>query len=380
MQLPLVAGHTAITPITKAALLFVSKVNLGPALPGELKVKSNKRFAKQVLRWFDQHGRKDLPWQQDITAYRVWVSEIMLQQTQVKTVIPYYEKFMARFPDIQTLAAAGQDDVLHYWSGLGYYSRARNLHKAAQQVCDIHLGVFPNRIDALIELPGIGRSTAGAIAAIAFGKHCAILDGNVKRVLARHFAVEGWPGQQAVAKQLWYYAETHTPKARVADYTQAMMDLGATLCTRSKPNCASCPVQQSCVAFSKDEVANFPGKKPKKQLPVKATAMHIVLNQHGQVLLQKRPPTGIWASLWSIPEGEIAPMQYKLKGADRWPMMRHTFSHFHLDITPIQYSTNSSVAVMEPEQWLWYDLNKPAEIGLAAPVSKILKQLKAISK
>lgn len=339
-------------------------------------VKPTRHFSKHILGWFDQHGRKDLPWQQDINAYRVWVSEIMLQQTQVKTVIPYYEKFIGRFPDIQTLASAAQDDVLHHWSGLGYYSRARNLHKSAQQVCDEFDGEFPQTVEQLITLPGIGRSTAGAIAAIAFGQHCSILDGNVKRVLARHFAVEGWPGQSPVADRLWEYAEAHTPKKRVADYTQAMMDLGATLCSRSRPDCSVCPVSSSCAALAADQVALYPGKKPKKTIPVRSTEMHIVVNQHGQVLLQKRPPTGIWASLWSIPEGESVHTNLNLGKGDQWPLMRHTFSHFHLDITPIQYRMKSGHSLMEPEQWLWYDLDQPAEVGLAAPVSKLLAKLK----
>lgn len=340
-------------------------------------IKPNAKFSQRVLKWFDLHGRKDLPWQEDINAYRVWISEIMLQQTQVKTVIPYYQNFMQRFPDIQTLANAAQDDVLHYWSGLGYYSRARNLHKTAQQVCEQFNGELPASVEQLVTLPGIGRSTAGAIAAIAFGQHCSILDGNVKRVLARHFAVEGWPGQSKVADSLWDYAEAHTPKKRVAGYTQAMMDLGATLCTRSKPDCPNCPLKQSCLAFAADEVKLYPGKKPKKTIPVRSTAMHIVVNPQGQVLLQKRPPTGIWASLWSLPEGEFTVDNFTKGKATSWPVIRHSFSHFHLDITPIQYKSNAASAVMEPDQWLWYDLNKPAEVGIAAPVTKILAKLKA---
>ena len=348
------------------------------------KVSRSPAFASRVLKWFDQHGRKDLPWQQNINAYRVWVSEIMLQQTQVKTVIPYFEQFMQRFPTLKSLANASQDDVLHYWSGLGYYSRARNLHKTAQQVCAVHNGDFPQAIEQLIELPGIGRSTAGAIAAIAFGEHCSILDGNVKRVLARHFAVPGWPGKSAVADELWDFAEAHTPKNRVADYTQAMMDLGATLCTRSKPNCLQCPLQKSCVAFADDQIALYPGKKPKKVIPVKTTEMHIVVNKDSYVLLQKRPPTGIWASLWSLPEGELSLESLQqwltLNKENTWPEIRHTFSHFHLDITPIQYRSNSHQAIMEQDQWLWYNLNQPAEVGLAAPVSKLLSTLKTLSE
>lgn len=340
-------------------------------------IERSPAFSSRVLKWFDQHGRKDLPWQKNINAYRVWVSEIMLQQTQVKTVIPYFDQFMQRFPTIEDLANASQDDVLHHWSGLGYYSRARNLHKSAQQVCEVHSGHFPQSIELLIELPGIGRSTAGAIAAIAFGEHCSILDGNVKRVLARHFAVTGWPGKSAVADHLWAYAEAHTPKKRVADYTQAMMDLGATLCTRSKPNCLVCPLQKSCIALASKEVSLYPGKKPKKVIPIKSTDMHIVMNEDGHVLLQKRPPTGIWASLWSLPEGELSLPHLRLNEGSRWPEIRHTFSHFHLDITPIQYRSKGDYSLMEPDQWLWYNLNQPAEVGLAAPVTKLLAKLKA---
>ena len=354
----------------------VSKTRPANTASHAKKIVPSAAFSSRVLKWFDQHGRKDLPWQQNINAYRVWVSEIMLQQTQVKTVIPYFEAFMQRFPTIQSLAKASQDDVLHHWSGLGYYSRARNLHISAQQVCDIYSGDFPQSIEQLIELPGIGRSTAGAIAAIAFGEHCSILDGNVKRVLARHFAVEGWPGKSAVADHLWGFAEAHTPKQRVADYTQAMMDLGATLCTRSKPNCPECPVQQSCQALASNQIALYPGKKPKKVIPIKTTEMHIVVNTEGHVLLQMRPPTGIWASLWSLPEGELLHQQLQLDEGQRWPEIRHTFSHFHLDITPIQYRSNCDHTVMEPDQWLWYDLNQPAEVGLAAPVSKLIAKLK----
>ena len=340
-------------------------------------IERSPAFSNRVLKWFDQHGRKDLPWQKNINAYRVWVSEIMLQQTQVKTVIPYFDQFMQRFPTIEDLANASQDDVLHHWSGLGYYSRARNLHKSAQQVCEEHSGHFPQSIELLIELPGIGRSTAGAIAAIAFGEHCSILDGNVKRVLARHFAVTGWPGKSAVADHLWAYAEAHTPKKRVADYTQAMMDLGATLCTRSKPNCLVCPLQKSCIALAANEVSLYPGKKPKEVIPIKSTDMHIVMNEDGHVLLQKRPPTGIWASLWSLPEGELSLPHLRLNEGSRWPEIRHTFSHFHLDITPIQYRSKGDYSLMEPDQWLWYNLNQPAEVGLAAPVTKLLAKLKA---
>ncbi|MEM8660457.1 MAG: A/G-specific adenine glycosylase, partial [Pseudomonadota bacterium] len=239
-------------------------------------------FFDRVLDWFDQHGRKDLPWQQDLSAYRVWVSEIMLQQTQVKTVIPYYHRFMAEFPTVEDLAAASVDEVLHLWTGLGYYARGRNLHKAARMVCEELGGEFPETVDGLCELPGIGRSTAGAIVSIAHRQRAIILDGNVKRVLARYRAVEGWPGTKPVHNTLWQIADELTPKDRSGAYSQAMMDLGATLCTRSKPSCDVCPVGEDCQANAKGEQQRFPGKKPRKTLPVKNTVFLIARTPGGE--------------------------------------------------------------------------------------------------
>ena len=357
---------------------------------------ASKQFSDALLNWFDHHGRKDLPWQKNISAYRVWVSEIMLQQTQVKTVIPYFEKFIARFPDVTSLASAKEDDVLHYWSGLGYYSRARNLHKSAKQICQLFNAELPNTVEALISLPGIGRSTAGAIAAIAFHQHNAILDGNVKRVLARYYAVDGWPGKSTVANTLWELAEALTPKQRVADYTQAIMDLGATLCSRSRPSCPECPRQRDCQAFQQDRVAHYPGKKPKKVIPIKTTAMYVVVNQQGHLLLQKRPATGVWASLWSLPEDpqqlsglglchtatEQGAMTVALNQVKQWTnngdigaTLRHTFSHFHLDISPRYYRVKTPSRIMEAKQWLWFNPAEPAKVGIAAPVKKLIDQL-----
>ena len=342
-------------------------------------IKNN--FAKQLLKWFELHGRKNLPWQHNLNPYRVWISEIMLQQTQVNTVIPYFERFMLRFPCIDKLALAEQDEVLHYWSGLGYYSRARNLHKTAQQVMANFKGQLPDGSDQLQSLPGIGRSTAGAILAIAFEQPASILDGNVKRVLARHDAIDGWPGNTAVSKQLWEIAERLTPKQQVRAYTQAIMDLGATLCTRSKPQCEACPVAVSCKAKAYDAIALYPGKKPKKVLPVKATEMLIIENQDGHVLLEKRPPTGIWGGLWSLPEQRSALDTNLVASKPQcWPVVRHTFSHFHLDITPVHHklkanNTARQNAVMEVNNQLWYNIKQPKAIGLAAPVSKLLRAL-----
>tara|TARA_R110000772_G_scaffold148001_3_gene258559 strand:- start:86585 stop:87631 length:1047 start_codon:yes stop_codon:yes gene_type:complete len=342
-------------------------------------------FAGRVLTWFDQHGRKDLPWQYDTSPYRVWVSEIMLQQTQVRTVIPYFARFMQRFPDVQALAAAPIDEVLHLWTGLGYYARARNLHRAAQQVCSEHAGNFPRDLEGLQSLPGIGRSTAGAILAIAFAQRASILDGNVKRVLARYHAVAGWPGQTAVHRQLWDFAEQHTPQQRVADYTQAMMDLGATLCTRSRPRCAECPLQESCSAHAQGREGEFPGKKPRKVLPVRSTVFLILRDRQGHVLLQQRPASGIWGGLWCFPELDsveaAAPWCRDRLGREPsatlpGPPFRHTFSHYHLDIQPLHVQLAlQPEAVMEASDRLWYNVQKPLEIGLAAPVARLLASL-----
>jgi len=342
-------------------------------------------ISPRILEWFDRHGRKNLPWQRDISPYRVWVSEIMLQQTQVRTVIPYFERFMQALPTVQSLAAASEDEVLHLWTGLGYYSRARNLQRTAQLICAEHGGEFPDSVEQLSELPGIGRSTAGAIIAIAHRKRAAILDGNVKRVLARLHAVAGWPGESAVLKTLWDYAEAHTPRQRVADYTQAVMDLGATLCTRSKPACALCPLTDDCLARQQGDWQAYPGKKPAKTLPVKATQMLIINTPDGEILLEKRPPTGIWAGLWIFPQidPDADPVafcrdQLHLDTAllERWQGYRHTFSHYHLDIAPVRLQLNRAPnRAMEAGRHLWYDLRQPAAIGLAAPVKKLLNKL-----
>jgi A/G-specific adenine glycosylase len=338
-----------------------------------------------VLDWFDQSGRKDLPWQEDISPYRVWVSEIMLQQTQVQTVIPYFQRFTAAFPEVTTLARAAQDEVLHLWTGLGYYARARNLHRAAQIVADDLGGQFPDDIDSLCALPGIGRSTAGAIVSIAFGQRAAILDGNVKRVLARHAAVEGWPGQTAVHRQLWQIADQHTPTERCADYSQAMMDLGATLCTRSSPDCRRCPVASDCQARTCHRQGDFPGRKPGKTLPVRQTTFLIARTPGGEAWLEKRPGAGIWGGLFCFPEvsGPDACGHWCL---DRWgmepmsieprPPFRHTFSHYHLDIQPVVATLpRLPEAIMEAPDRLWYNGRKPPAIGLAAPVARLLATL-----
>ena len=342
-------------------------------------------FAERLLHWFDQHGRHDLPWQHDQTPYRVWVSEIMLQQTQVSTVIPYYEKFMARFPDVQTLAAANQDEVLQYWAGLGYYARGRNLHKAAQVIVNDYAGEFPQDIDQVQQLPGIGRSTAGAILSLSRQQRHPILDGNVKRVLTRHQAMDGWPGQTAIEQQLWQLAEQRTPQQRVNDYTQAIMDLGATLCTRSKPACLLCPVQTDCEGFKQGKPTAFPVSKPKKTQPVKTTTMLLILNEANEILLEKRPPAGIWGGLWSLPEcdGDAAQwveQQFGLNVIEQesWTPFRHTFSHYHLDITPqiLRLANTHTARVMEGRETNWYKADQANNIGCAAPVTKLLASLR----
>jgi len=337
-------------------------------------------FANRILSWFDSHGRKDLPWQQGKTPYSVWVSEIMLQQTQVKTVIPYYQKFMQRFPDILTLANAPQDEVLHHWTGLGYYARARNLQKAAQVIRDQYGGKFPQDINDVIALPGIGRSTAGAVLSLACAQHHSILDGNVKRVLARYFAVDGWPGKKDVEQALWQYADSLTPNSRTGDYTQAMMDMGATICTRSKPKCDSCPLQQNCLAFAQGRQSELPGKKPKKDIPVRTTVMLIPMWQ-SQVLIYQRPPSGLWGGLWGFYEADsldtldATAQQLALGQYTRLTLepFRHTFSHFHLDIQPvILHLEQPSSSQVNEKQQIWYDLLKQPNVGLAAPTKKLL--------
>jgi len=343
----------------------------------------NDSFSDRVLEWFTSHGRHDLPWQTDRSPYRVWVSEIMLQQTQVGTVIPYYLRFMERFPTVHSLAAAETDQVLHLWTGLGYYARARNLHKAAQAVVDQHRGELPISVEALMQLSGIGQSTAGAIAAISMDIRAPILDGNVKRVLTRFMAIDGWPERSQIKQQLWELADSLLPTKNFASYTQAMMDLGATVCKRAAPLCDECPLRIDCEAFKQDSIARYPGKKPKKALPVKSVAMFMVQNEAGAVLLQKRPPTGIWGSLFSLPEESDAAQQPDLGHIDveqiereELAKIRHRFSHYHLDITPVHLRVRDKTsAVMDSSSWLWYPLDHSLEVGLAAPVKKLLSRL-----
>lgn len=341
-------------------------------------------FATALLEWFDRCGRHDLPWQRERGAYRTWVSEIMLQQTQVATVAAYFERFMQRFPTVATLAAAPLDEVLHLWSGLGYYARARNLHRAAQQVVAAHGGELPQDAAALQALPGIGRSTAGAILAMAHGRRHAILDGNVKRVLARVHAVAGWPGQAAVERRLWELAVAHTPAERVADYTQAVMDLGATVCRRARPACAACPVAPMCAARAQGRQADYPASRPRRARPLRYARMLLVQDPTGAVLLERRPATGVWGGLWCPPEldGE-SPESWSrrvlgapLRAEPPLARVRHGFTHFELEITPLRARIEAPAPrLMESGRWVWYNARTPAKLGLAAVVERLIAAL-----
>lgn len=342
---------------------------------------SSTTFRKLILHWFDLHGRKNLPWQHNQNPYRVWVSEIMLQQTQVATVIPYFKRFMERFPDIEQLAAANLDDVLHLWAGLGYYSRARNLHRAAIKIASNKQ--FPNTIETLTKLPGIGRSTAGAIAAIAFKAPTAILDGNVKRVLARFYGISAPINHKHTETQLWDLADKLMPSERTGDYTQAMMDLGATLCTRSRPQCTICPLKTYCIAFRDHQVAHIPVKIKGRRLPRKKVTFLVII-QRGKVLLHRRPAVGIWGGLWSLPELIGEPSDHDLFNLQNYPiqanhisylpMVKHSFTHFHLSIYPA-IIRSKGIMKIDPENEIWYNPQQPSSVGLPKPVKTILEGL-----
>lgn len=339
-------------------------------------------FAQRLIDWQQSHGRHDLPWQNTRDPYAIWVSEIMLQQTQVSAVIPYYQRFMASFPDVVSLASAHEDLVLEHWSGLGYYSRARNLHAAAKLVVTQHGGRFPQTADQIEALPGIGRSTAAAIASFAFGQRHAILDGNVKRVLARVFGIEGWPGQPSIEKRMWTLAETLLPDDEgIEAYTQGIMDLGATLCTRSKPRCPACPYVDACVAHVEQRVADLPSPKPRKTIPARQTIMLLLLSGN-EILLEKRPASGIWGGLWSLPEVDVDtdPLQvlrprFNIQEARLdLPLapFTHTFSHFRLEITPQPLYVKKATTAEEGGR-LWLEVEDALSAALPAPVRRILE-------
>ena len=341
-----------------------------------------KQFQQAVLDWYDRHGRKDLPWQENINPYRVWISEIMLQQTQVSTVIPYYQRFMESFPTVETLAAAEIDEVLHHWTGLGYYARARNLHRAAQQIVSEYHGQLPATVEQLSEFPGIGRSTAGAICALAHKLRAPILDGNVKRVLARFAAIDGWPGQTQTLNKLWALSESLTPHSRVDAYTQVMMDLGATVCARSKPDCQRCPLAKNCQAFVQGNPQDYPGKKPKKTLPVRNKLFLLLRNKNGETLLLRNPPSGLWGGLWVLPdcetEAQIDATCKKLgfAPAARHPQTtrRHTFSHFHLDYSPVLIDGEPLARIEDAGNQCWYHPDNSLSLGLPTPVKLLLEE------
>jgi len=339
-------------------------------------------LAGRLLPWFEQHGRRHLPWQTDPTPYRVWISEVMLQQTQVDTVIPYFERFMARFPDIQSLAAASLDEVLHLWSGLGYYARARNLHRAATAVARRHGGCLPESLPDLMGLPGIGRSTAGAILALAYGRRHPILDGNVKRVLMRVFCIRGLPGKAETLARLWQLAESCTPTERIAEYTQAIMDLGATVCTRATPTCNRCPLNADCGALAAACVDDLPLRRTRTARRLRTAHMVFVLGRGAQVLLRRRAPQGIWGGLWAPPEFSDAAAAHAWCAATfgagphelkRLPAVRHAFTHFDLDIEPWILKLPRDHARVEEPGAVWYTYGAPLSIGLAAPVLRLIE-------
>ena len=360
----------------------------------------NAPFAQAVLTWYDKFGRKHLPWQQNKTLYGVWLSEVMLQQTQVATVIPYFERFVKTFPNLTALADAPLDEVLHLWTGLGYYARARNLHKAAQVMRDQYCGKFPTEFEQVLALPGVGRSTAGAILSSCLNAPYAILDGNVKRVLSRYFAVNGWPGEKKTEDRLWQLTGEVTPNAQVADFNQAMMDLGAMVCTRSKPKCSLCPLQSNCRANAEQNWQAYPGKKPKKALPER-DSYFLLLEKDGKVALEQRENAGLWGGLYCFPqfadkEELLAYLASKgIQQYQEWAAFRHTFSHFHLDIYPIyaRFDDQTNPEDVDRSDWkkvaekqnqyqsallsavkYWYDPQNPDPIGLATPVKNLLTQ------
>ncbi|GAB0111496.1 A/G-specific adenine glycosylase [Pseudoalteromonas distincta] len=341
-------------------------------------------FSNQVVDWYHLHGRKTLPWQLGKTPYKVWVSEVMLQQTQVITVIPYFEKFMQSFPDIIALADADEDLVLHHWTGLGYYARARNLHKTAKIVRDKYQGEFPKTLDEVMGLPGIGRSTAGAVLSLSLGQHHPILDGNVKRVLARYFMIEGWYGVKKVENQLWHLSEQLTPKDNVTEFNQAMMDLGSSVCSRSRFDCEACPLNSGCGAFNAGKVKEFPHSKPKKAVP-KKSCHQLIIQCDDKVLMEKRPNSGIWGGLFGFFEfNEYEELQMFLaqQGLEaslvELEAFIHVFSHFELRINPHVLNVKKTPDVVNDKQLVWYPLDQSIEVGLAAPTKKLVKQITAI--
>jgi A/G-specific adenine glycosylase len=341
------------------------------------------KFSTRIVKWQKTHGRHDLPWQNTRDAYRIWLSEIMLQQTQVTAVIPYYGRFLESFPTVAGLAAASEDEVMRHWAGLGYYARARHLHRAARQIVEQHGGVFPRDFDAIHALPGIGRSTAAAISAFAFGARAAILDGNVKRVFARHFGIEGDVKSKPVEEVMWSRAEDELPKSDIEAYTQGLMDLGATVCTRTKPMCLLCPVRASCVAHADGRVDELPGRTAARAVPHREITMLILLSS-GEVLLEKRPSPGIWGGLWSLPEvavsGDALASAKKTFGIGgrvrrRLEVVPHGFTHYSLSIHPVEIAVSARGSQMGAAATMWVNLQDAIDAAIPAPVKRILKSL-----
>lgn len=332
-------------------------------------------FTAHLIAWQQVAGRHDLPWQKTSDPYRIWLSEIMLQQTQVTTVIPYYQRFLVSFPDVQALAAASIDKVIEHWAGLGYYARARNLHRCAQQIVALHGGKFPESAEQLSELPGIGRSTAAAVAAFAFGQRAAILDGNVKRVLCRHFGIAGFPGAAAVHSKLWELAEELLPASGIETYTQGLMDLGATLCTRSRPRCGDCPVAADCVARREGRQGELPEARPRPAVPERTASFALIVDGR-RLLLQRRPPSGLWGGLLVPPEGDVDGILARLglNAAQQQPLppLKHAFTHFRLTLQPVlcRVAANPGIGEAGLE---WVDLDKAAEAGVPAPIKKLIR-------
>lgn len=353
-----------------------------PQLASRQNLAAPNRFTEQLIAWQKVAGRHGLPWQNTRDPYRIWLSEIMLQQTQVGTVIPYYLRFLDSFPTVMALAAAPIERVIEHWAGLGYYARARNLHKCAQQVATRFGGQFPTSAEALAELPGIGRSTAAAVAAFAFGQRAAILDGNVKRVLCRQFGIEGFPGEAAIHRQLWDLAESLLPAGDIEPYTQGLMDLGATLCTRSRPRCGACPVAEGCVALRDGRQGELPAKKPRPAVPER-TSTFVLLTDGSRLLLERRPPKGLWGGLLVPPEGEPASVAARfglsLVESKPLPPFKHTFTHFRLTLEPVLCHIAGAVGVAEPGLE-WVDLARAADAGVPAPIGKLIRQVASATR
>jgi A/G-specific adenine glycosylase len=346
-------------------------------------------FSQKLINWHQVHGRHNLPWQTDQTPYRVWISEIMLQQTQVATVIPYFKKFILKFPTIKSLASAQEDDVLQLWTGLGYYSRARNIVKTAHIIQTLHLGEFPTEVDLLIELPGIGRSTAGAIISLALEAKAAILDGNVKRVLARYHGISGWPGHGKIEKKFWTVAEASLPDKDYRTYSQSLMDLGATLCTSTTPECTRCPLRKGCHAKKNHVINNFPGKKPHQIIKRQNFFFIMVINKLGNILLQKQPGKGVWGGLWSFPKAtnkkdcdiflnDLFTVKWqKVKEMDTF---QHRLTHLEFRITPLLFSSSATTKEAELTSNLkWHNIHRTISVGLPSPVKKLILEIAKVN-